>query len=528
MKKCWMETAQDGNPVPAMEINGTARTLGSRYDGGYAARVWIDCHVSAEVENMILFGLGDGQLVLALLEAVPGSILVYEPEEEVYSLLKNKAVCKKINAQRRVSLFCGERQKGRLEEALRRMLNEDNVDTTMLAAHPAYSGLYEEEKTALNEICENICNQIGLMKKPIQRFIEAMLYNQLHNIQYMEAGVPAARLKRHWPKEIPVVLVSAGPSLEKNVEVLKEKAGRAYIFCADATLPLLLERGVVPDLAACTDAKKNMNCFEKEESLDIPLLVTANSPAELLKKSRGVRLWGDDHEFIQILQEQAGLELPKVPFYSGVSTALFATLMELGVRKVILVGQDLAYSPEGKSHISGREEKYVKNEAYRIEGYYGDMVYSRGDWVSFRNWFEKAILAFPKCEVINATEGGAHIHGAIQRPLAEVMEELPEYSKTFQEVLEPVSVHISSEEYRKLMEGLSHCQSDIEKIKQDGYDKTFFENNCQPPVLRLVIDYMKSLEEPGRRARFEKAVDYVSDLISASQSGMMEKRNAGE
>ena len=514
MKKCWLEAAQDGNYVPAMEIGGAVRALGSRYDGKYAAEIWIEGNVGDGTENVILFGLGDGLLALALAERIPGRILIYEPEEKLCSLLRSKPVYKKLNSTHHVSIFCGERQKKSMETAVRQMLNEDNGDTTMLAAHPAYSGLYEEEKAALNEVCETICNQILFMKKPVQRFIEAMLVNQWNVISHMQGGVPVVRLRKYWPGEVPAILVSAGPSLEKNLDALRGRERRAYIFCADAALPLLLERGIRPDLVACTDAMKNMNCFERDESLDIPLLVTSNSPVALLEKSRAIKLWGDDHLFTQALQEKAGLELPKVPFYSGVSTALFATLMDLGVRKLILIGQDLAYSPEGKSHISGREELYVKDEECRIDGYYGGQVYSRGDWISFRDWFERAIRVFPECEVINATEGGARIRGAQQRPLAETLEKLPEYDRPFSEIIERDSVRISSGEYQKLMRERNKCVSDMEKIKRDGYDKTFFENREKPPVLWLILDYMKSLEDGERRVRFEKAVAHVSDLIS--------------
>lgn len=512
--KCKLESAFDGNQVPVYERDGQKKHLGSRYDGRYMANKWLEYHVDDHTENLLLFGIGDGQIVRAALEYVPGNIVVFEPSGEIYQAVKKTEIFKKITGVSRVHFFYGSSGFREAEHKIRRILNEDCVEVTMLAVHPGYAGMYPEELSRLHDICEKICGEIAFMKKPIQRFIHAMIHNQLTNIPHIKGGIPIARLRKYWKPDVPVIMVSAGPSLDKNAGWLENAKGKAFIFCVDAALPALLEKGIVPDLVACTDAMKNMNCFEDQRSFQIPLLVTTNSPCELLEKSSAVKIWGDDHAFVQMLFGEIGIELPRIPFYSGVATALFASILELGTKEIIMVGQDLAYSEDGKSHITGRDEGFVKDENFKAEGYYGGEVWSRGDWISFLNWFEKMISHFPACTVTNCTEGGVKIRGTKQKPLKEVLANLPCKGSEMSQILENRNIYMSDSEYSRLISEYCKCRSDLKIIREQGYERTFFQEDYRSiPVMRLVIDCMKSMEDSDRRTRFEKSVAWISEEL---------------
>lgn len=509
---CEFLTVRDGHTVPVFCIDGRRRTLGSCYDGSHAAKVWLNQFDTGQTENMILFGMGDGEIAEEARRRFPGEIMVYEPCRRLYDYVIHTEYGKKV-VESGVRVFC--EQPDKMETAITQLLNEDAVETTLLAVHPGYMELFQDEWMRLCGVCENLCNQIGFMKKPIQRFIGAMTENQIKNIEYMEKGIPVARLKKYWKKDMPVIMVAAGPSLEKNKLYLKQAVGKTFIFCVDAALPALLREDIVPDLLACTDAMKNMNCFEDERSKDIPLLVTTNSPSPLLEESRSYKVWGNDHEYISDIMAKVGIELPRIPFYSGVATALLATILELGTQKIIFVGQDLAYSPDGRSHISGREEEYVRDEAYKIEGYDGGMVYSRGDWVNFLEWFEDTIQVFPQCKFINATEGGAKIHGAEQMTLFDVIAGLEnQKDSSLTELLRDERVALTSGEYDEILCRRDQGLKELHQIAKQGYDKTFFGMNFrQVPVMHLVIDYMKSLEDDSRKVRFEKSVSAVLEKM---------------
>ena len=71
---------------------------------------------------------------------------------------------------------------------------------------------------------------------------------------------------------------------------------------------------------------------------------------------------------------------------------------------------------------------------------------------------------------------------------------------------------ITPKEYQRVMREFKKGKEDLKKIRRDGYEKTWFRTNYMSvPVMRLIVDYMKSLDEIDRKARFYKALDYVEE-----------------
>ncbi len=515
--KCRLLQAKDGNQVPVVQRGEETFRLGSLYDGRYAAGRWADYYVQGCVENVILFGLGDCQIVLQLLERVPGRILVYEPEEEVYDEVRRMTVFKKIQKCQRCFLFYGGGQYDALQETMIQILNDDNVDRTALLTTPGYYTHYPDAYNRLAEMCGRICEAIRFTQGAIQRSFPTMIKNQLRNISHVKDAIPLTRLAKHWDGEVPVILVAAGPSLLKNIEQLKKVRGRAFLFCVDAALPTMMKAGIVPDLVGSVDAVKNMECFSEPGSYDIPYLVTCNSRYELVSGLTKEKVWGKDHGCTRMIFEKFGIESPHSPAQFGIAGEMFTSLIELGTKKIIMVGQDLAYSEGKTSHIGGMDEGFDTAQAIRVEGYYGKDVYSRPDWNKFRELFEEAIRRMPPgCEVINATEGGVRIHGTTQIPLCQVVEGLPETKTSLTAIFSQDGLRITPEEYEGIMKEWSGVRKELDDIKEWGYHKTFFETDYRKlPAMDMVLGGMRYLKDvPDREERFERALDFIRQSIS--------------
>ena len=504
--------AKDGHPVPVLEREGLKRHLGSMYDGAVAASCWCEKVASKRTENIILFGMGDCRIVLELIEKVPGQILIYEPESFVFSQMRTSNLYKKAVKCRRVKIFQAS-ECAKFSCVAKDLLDDDWVEETMLAVHPGYVDWYEEEFLKVQEICQKICDDITFMRAPLKRFTVAMIRNQIANFPNMTKGVPLKRLYRRENADIPIILVSAGPSLEKNVEDLKEAKGHALIWCADAALPTMLSHQVIPDLVASVDAGKDLACFADERSNQIPVLGSSNTRTEFLKRNTAKKIWGFDHEQSLMMQKRAGIEISQVPYYLGVSTAMLSSAIEFGAENIIFVGQDLAYASDGSSHTNGKKEYYVDASGIETDGYYGDKVYSRMDWLEFKDWFEKMIALYPSITVTNATEGGVRIDGTIQKPLKEVCQELGQKAVCFEDFLEAEDNQITEKEAVLMKEQMVQCVRDLEAVRLWGYDVTFFEKDYhQFPVMSMILSYMKILEG-DRRERFETALSFVSDEL---------------
>ena len=166
----------------------------------------------------------------------------------------------------------------------------------------------------------------------------------------------------------------------------------------------------------------------------------------------------------------------------------------------------------------------MKDENYQADGYYGGKVWSRGDWMNFLRWFENAIHIYSDRQVINATEGGARIKGTSQRSLKEIIASLPDNHYNFSEIISNPRVAINEEEYANLLVEHKKNFDDIYKIRELGYDQLFFSWDYEKiPVMRLVIDYMKSLDDVMRKERFEKALEYVEECLLAVKDRFPER-----
>jgi hypothetical protein len=150
----------------------------------------------------------------------------------------------------------------------------------------------------------------------------------------------------------------------------------------------------------------------------------------------------------------------------------------MGAAPVILIGQDLAYTG-GASHATGyfnpqtlEERKLtVKENGYReIDGYWGDKVYTDRQLDSFRQWYEGYIIHNPSEVVINATEGGAKIAGALQMSFAEASKQYAENSPVNINDLWPSCDKYLSPELSKINEKFENLIQKIKKFKDIASD----------------------------------------------------------
>ncbi len=226
------------------------------------------------------------------------------------------------------------------------------------------------------------------------------------------------------------VIISTGPSLAKQLPLLKTIKEHVTLLSVDASLPILEKYGIKPDVVFSIERVAETAEFYRRtskefqegiicaiSSLSHPILV--ESAANMILQM-SMRPFGYTRYF----------ELPQYGYIGiGMSAANMAyeAAFHAKFENIILIGQDLAYGEGGKSHSDGhifgalkRRKDDVEVEAYGGEG----RVVTSMIWNMFRNFFENDIhIASQEGVVtINATEGGARIHGAKELPLSTAIE----------------------------------------------------------------------------------------------------------
>lgn len=256
------------------------------------------------------------------------------------------------------------------------------------------------------------------------------------------ATTPSIGLLRDRFCGYPGIVVSAGPSLRKNIDHLPGAKGKAVICAVQTTLKTLLERGVKPDFVTSLDYHEvSKQYFEGVAGLeDIHLVAEPKATWHVLDHYPGpISLL--DNAFARLLIGDALGAHEALPAGATVAHLAFYLLRYLGCDPIIFVGQDLAYTghvyytPGVEMHRAWRSEinrfntletkewertvrsrpvlrKTVDNQGRPI--FTDDLLFT------YLEQFERDIAQTPG-RIINATEGGARLRGAEAMTLAEAL-----------------------------------------------------------------------------------------------------------
>jgi hypothetical protein len=299
---------------------------------------------------------------------------------------------------------------------------------------------------------ENAFNESTLFVKKVSEIVKfrTMLYGNsvddsllgLHqnmkNIKHIARSKDVSILKNAF-KGVPAIVVAAGPSLNKNIQYLKQFKWKAVIIAVDTIADRLIREGIIPEFI-CSVERGHLTyeyfykdkIYPEEVSLVGPLLLYP----EIFKKFSNeivIPIRENVGEFIWL---QEILDIPdnsSIPMGQSCAHIAFGLAEHLGTSPIILTGQDLAYGKTySETHAS--DTVYDKNpvssqETTLTEGYYGGEVKTTEIWNAFRNWFEMEIFN-NKVYTINATEGGAKIKNTTQMALIDVYEKFCSENKT--------------------------------------------------------------------------------------------------
>lgn len=240
------------------------------------------------------------------------------------------------------------------------------------------------------------------------------------------------------------ITVATGPSLTKQLPLLKEIQDFVTIISVDASLPILEKWGIVPDIVTSLErVKETAQFFERtSETFQKRVGCFALSAVQHEQVINAVK--GDRCLIMRPFGYMIAFDLQEHG-YAGIGMSAANLAYELaflmGFKRTVLIGQDLAYSADEKTthasdHVFGEKDPSV---AKRMEtenrimlpawGGQGE-IRSNEIWVLFRNFFIQNIAeTIGQMQTFNATEGGCHIDGAIDRPFAEVVAEFVDRSK---------------------------------------------------------------------------------------------------
>ncbi|EAI4935159.1 motility associated factor glycosyltransferase family protein [Campylobacter jejuni] len=280
------------------------------------------------------------------------------------------------------------------------------------------------------------------------------------------------------------IIVSTGPSLTKQLPLLKKYASKATIFCADSSYPILAKHGIKPDYVCMLERTEITAEFFNHDfgefDKDVVFIcagVVHPKAIEYLKGGNRKYLIMPRYLYfpIYIKLNKYFYFLYNTPSVAHMSYFLSALLNH---KNIILIGQDLAYAKNGNSH----PDDYQNSANYESQMYehiltkaYGgkEEVKTHEAWIFFKQILETMIIKY-SITTYNCTEGGARIEGTIEKPFLWACENLldKDLNKPF-EKLEPLSLNKQNEfllkAYYKVYQSIKHCR-DFSKILSNDFE----------------------------------------------------------
>ena len=407
--------------------------LNSRYDTEKEADIISDYIIDNKnpFAPILVFGIGNGAIIKSLKDKYPENMIyVHEPSISVF-----KTCITNINnidefIGKNIIYTVGREMYGACVEILHFIINYANFTLTNIICSPQYKIIMYDEYVEFLKLYYTRCEEVMIGSNTKIRFEKSRIVNFWKNLkdmlqQYSVNGL-ASVFKDIAKDDMPVFLVSAGPSLDKNAELLKEIKGRGIIMAVDTALKPLMKRGIIPNITASVDPCKDMELFEYEGIEKIPILVDITSNHKVIEKNKGMHFYEwDGNAFIKELMYEYDIELGIIETGGSVACNLLSLALLCGFKRIIFVGQDLAY-PNGSIHSSGSYEEEgkidVNNKNYfEVEDIYGNKVYTERNMNSYRKWFEAVIQRKSDVKFSDATEGGAKINGTEVLTLSEAI-----------------------------------------------------------------------------------------------------------
>ena len=382
-----------------------------------------------------------------------------------------------------------------------------------------YYDLFIEEASRINklfiEIIEHGVISIGNDSKDAITGVK----QHVANLPLMLKSPSLINLIKNAKNTDTAIIVSTGPSLNKQLKRLKEIAPYVSIFCIDASFPILAKHNIKPDIVLSLERVKESAKFYQE------------TPKEHFSNVIFEATSIVHQDLIDAIQSKGGeLQISERPFgythyfgfdeygYLGIGMSAANMAYELvvhcGFKRCILIGQDLAFGDDGTSHSLGAVygQREIKNQHQNIFlPKYGstknEMVESTKVWKLFWTFFVKDIYdTKDRIKVINSTEGGANIPGTIELSFKEA-------TKNIDTTKIKNQIKLTKPSKPQIQSNLKIARKKVEEILKYGNAKKQKIENTFLKVAKKV-DELEELNKQNNIESFDfKSLDCIFDEI---------------
>jgi hypothetical protein len=564
--------AHNGQPT-MFAVNGeTEAAIHSVYDPAREASDQASGAISKGSRNyFVILGFGLGYAVDKLAEEVESEdkILVIEPHIQAFRLALSTRDLRKILSDSRIVITIGTNVENSVAAFFQRysLVECTGVGFVELAGRSKlpsakfYADFLERLKGVLITTGGNL-QTLMLMAWTYQK-------NTMASLEKIIDHPPVRTLFSAFEKK-PAIIISAGPSLQKNIGQLKEYEDKAVLIAVDTSLRPLLAAGIEPHLVCTGDPQeanwKHLRGTVASNAHLVAEPMTYPSSLDHFKGRLFIASYGDK------VMSWLGKFIPDVGYvmcWGSVATMAFDLARKMGCDPIIFVGQDLSF-PGGRTYVQGTyfedEEKQdmsveafeKKHITYTLADIYGQPVKTNRQMFAYKEWF-RTEFSRTKVRVINCTEGGILKENCEIMPFREAASSVLAEKFDAMEIIRQSKSRFEKYDIQPLLKGLFEniasikrcidiCEKGIKEIRnamvsaekmdtisqlwgaevikeldqlrfqllQEQALKDFLETANQTGVLNFKRAYKKLNQKQFSRVVFREAMDLFTDLFMST------------
>ena len=364
-------------------------------------------------------GFGDGSHIRHFLNHSSGGAyaLVAEKDPALLRETFSRLDCSDILSNDRFILGTGNCDEGffrDLKDAA--MLKVDEINSIVFSPLHCVDEAYYDQ--ARNEMIRQYLVIRPLMEVNLRTGMN-LQENTLENLAYM-AGSPDVGELEGMFKDIPFILVGAGPSLDESIDFLKYMQDKAIICVSNSSFRKVVNSGIRPHLAVTADPMKpTLRGFENVNLEGIPLACPFSAYPEIVNRFSGrILSWSTFNPLVNILKEATARNRGTEIMEQGTVSGCVLDLGRLfGCKKIFFVGQDMCIRDDGKyytddsSYSDSGAHFTDKREGHRLPGNTLEQVIVEGRLFVYLKTFEKFIEVNKGIDYINLARTGVKIKG---------------------------------------------------------------------------------------------------------------------
>ena len=487
-----IETRSGVPSVRLLNAGGKQVTMHSTVDPVREAKRLVDTQLKDGANACLVYGMALGYHLDYLMTLLPerSRVLVVEPHLTIFRLALSVRDFSEHFTNTSIRWAVGEPVTN-VPAYLGEILSVTSIEKLSIIEHGVSARLCGNYFAHLDDLARKWVVAVGGNFLTNVQSVKKYISNSLANIESIVNDPPIGKLFGSF-KKVPAVVISAGPSLDRNIDLLRILEKHAVLICVDTVLGPLKRAGIKPHFVLAGDpGELNYKHVEGLSETGAALVAEPMTHPRIISEFKGRRfVMSFNENLMKKLKNQLG-DFGVVRAWGSISTGAFDLAKNLGCDPIAFVGQDLSF-PNLRYYTHGtyQEVRWLRDLEYpdttdkhhkvrminenNLDSVdiFGRPMRTSKVLEAYRQYFERVIES-TGARVINCTEGGTGFQGVENMPLEQFLWRFARKERSVRRMVESVTSTRSSSETEAVFEYLDNTSyelSEMCKLCNEGFN----------------------------------------------------------